>query len=134
MGCRNLALRQVPTGQPCKGAARGAQEPKKGHRALPRHFPCQITTGLYGPTRGSCGVDDNMSSKPSAKQPLSATIKEHWGDQLELGGSKSGYVACYAANQVLGTIWRGDQETPDAKEIRNTATLGRLSDIGSRDV
>ena len=64
----------------------------------------------------------------------SETVKEHWSDKLELGGSKSGYVACYAANQVLGTIWRGNNEDADTKEVRDRATLRRLSDIGARDV
>src|SRR4051812_18518027 len=90
--------------------------------------------GLHGPCRRHCEVGGHMSSKPADTKPLAATIKEHWADKLELGGTGSGYVACYAANQVLGTVWRGDQETPDTKEIRDTATLGRLSDIGSRDV
>ena len=38
---------------------------------------------------------------------------------------RSGLVACYAANQALGTIWRGSKEDPDTKEIRNRATLRR---------
>src|SRR3954453_20552103 len=80
-----------------------------------------------------------MTGKANAKtagagKPLREVMREHWSDKLELGGSKEGYVACYAANQVLGTIWRGSNENPDTKEIRDTATLGRLSDIGSRDV
>ena len=67
-----------------------------------------------------------MSGKASAKSPetkksLREVIREHWSDKLELGGSKSGYVACYAANQVLGTVWRGSKEDPDTKEIRDTA-------------
>ena len=61
-------------------------------------------------------------------------IRENWSDQLELGGSQSGYVACYAANQVLGTIWRGGKEDPDTREIRDEATLSRVSNIGARDV
>ena len=73
-----------------------------------------------------------MSRKASEpKRPLSETVKEHWSDQRELGGSKSSYVACYAANQVLGTVWRGNNEDADTKEIRETATLRRLSDIGA---
>jgi hypothetical protein len=46
---------------------------------------------------------------PEPKKPLREVIRENWSDELELGGSKSGYVACYAANQVLGTIWRGSK-------------------------
>src|SRR3954468_9392413 len=72
--------------------------------------------------------------KPEPEPPLRETIREHWSDKLELGGSKDGYVACYAANQVLGTVWRGSNENADTKEIRDTATLGRLSEIGPRDV
>jgi hypothetical protein len=68
------------------------------------------------------------------KKPLAEVIREHWSDKLELGGSKSGFVACYAANQVLGTVWRGSKEDPDTKEIRDSATLSRLSEIGPRDV
>jgi hypothetical protein len=68
------------------------------------------------------------------KRPLSETVKEHWSDKLELGGSTSSYVACYAANQVLGTIWRGNTKDADAKEIRERTTLRRLADIGARDV
>ncbi|MFZ1425474.1 MAG: hypothetical protein WAS21_01745 [Geminicoccaceae bacterium] len=76
-----------------------------------------------------------MSRRQSTpKSTLRETIKEHWSDRKELGGSKSSYVACYAANQVLGTVWRGDNEDADAKEIRDSATLQRLSDIGPRDV
>ena len=71
---------------------------------------------------------------PEPKKPLRELIRENWSDKLELGGSKSGHVACYAANQVLGTIWRGSKEDPDTKEIRDTAALCRLSDIGARDV
>src|SRR3954449_6850911 len=69
-----------------------------------------------------------------AGKPLREIIREHWSDKLELGGSKDGYVACYAANQVLGTVWRGSNENADTKEIRDTATLCRLSEIGPRDV
>lgn len=72
--------------------------------------------------------------KPVPKKPLHETIKEHWSDRRELGGSKSSYVACYAANQMLGAIWRSDKEDADTKEIRDTATLRRLSEIGPRDV
>jgi hypothetical protein len=72
--------------------------------------------------------------KPQPKRSLSETIKEHWADKLELGGCKSSHVACYAANQVLGTVWRGSKEDPDTKEIRETATLRRLSAIGAGDV
>ena len=68
------------------------------------------------------------------KKPLSETVKEHWSDKLELGGCKSSYVSCYAANQVLGSIWRGNKEDADAQEIRERATLRRLSDIVARDV
>ena len=75
-----------------------------------------------------------MSQTPATKQPLSAIIKENWSDRTGMGGSKSSYVACYAANQVLGTVWRGDNEDADTKEIRETATLRRLSDIGAHDV
>jgi hypothetical protein len=75
-----------------------------------------------------------MSQKSATKQSLSATIKEHWSDKLELGGSTSGYVACYAANQVLATIWRGGKEDADTKQIRDSATLSRVSGIGPRDV
>jgi hypothetical protein len=53
---------------------------------------------------------------------------------LELGGGESGYVACYAANQVLGAVWRGGREDPDTQEIRDSATLSRLSGVGARDV
>src|SRR5690242_10516393 len=73
-------------------------------------------------------------AQPAPKKPLCETIKEHWSSRRELGGSKSSYVACYAANQVLGTVWRGSNEDADAKEIRDTATLRRLSDIGAGDV
>ena len=65
------------------------------------------------------------------KKLLRETIQEQWSDKREIGGSKSGYVACYAANQVLGTIWRGNKEDPDTKEIRDTATLHRMADIGA---
>jgi hypothetical protein len=75
-----------------------------------------------------------MSQKVASKQSLSATIKEYWSNNLELGGSTSGYVACYAANQVLGTIWRGGKEDADTKTIRDSATLSRVSDIDPRDV
>jgi hypothetical protein len=67
------------------------------------------------------------------KRPLAEVIRENWSDRLELGGSKSGFVACYAANQVLGTVWRSSKEDPDTKEIRDSATLRRVSDIGARD-
>ena len=72
--------------------------------------------------------------KPEPKKSLRETIKEQWSDRTDLAGTKSSYVACYAANQVLGTIWRGNNEDPDAKEIRDTATLRRVADIGARDV
>src|SRR5262245_11639826 len=72
--------------------------------------------------------------QPVPKKPLHEIIKENWSDQRELGGSRSSYVACCAANQVLGAIWRGGKEDPDTKEIRDTATLQRLSEIGPRDV
>ena len=72
--------------------------------------------------------------QPAPKKPLCETVKEHWSSRRELGGSKSSYVACYAAKQVLGTVWRGNKEDPDTKEIRDTATLCRLSDIGAGDV
>lgn len=71
---------------------------------------------------------------PEPERPLAKVIQENWSDKLELGGSKSSYVACYAANQVLGTIWRGSKEDPDTKTIRDSATLCRISDIGARDV
>jgi hypothetical protein len=68
-----------------------------------------------------------MSAKlPEPKKPLREVIRENWLDQLELGGSKSSFVACYAANQVLGTIWRGGKEDPDTKEVRDWATLRRV--------
>ena len=35
---------------------------------------------------------------------------------------------------MLGTIWRGSKEDPDTKQIRDEATLCRVSDIGARDV
>ena len=74
-----------------------------------------------------------MSAKlPEAKKPLAEAIRENWSDQLELGGSQSGYVACYAANQVLGGIWRGGKEDPDTKEIRDEATLSRVSRLRRR--
>ena len=64
-----------------------------------------------------------MSRQGSATgQTLSATIREYWADKLELGGSRSSFVACYAANQVLGTVWRGGKEDPDTKDIRDFAT------------
>jgi len=73
-------------------------------------------------------------AKPSEpKRPLAEVIRENWSDKLELGGSKSGFVACYAANQVLGTVWRSSKEDPDTKEIRDSATLHRVSDIAARD-
>src|SRR4051812_19423286 len=72
--------------------------------------------------------------KPEPEPPLRETIREHWSDKLELSGSKDGHVACYAAHQVLATVWRGGNEDADAKEIRDTATLCRLSSIGPRDV
>ena len=74
------------------------------------------------------------ATPPEPKKPLRELIRENWSDKLELGGSKDGHVACYAANQVLGTIWRGSKEDPDTKEIRDTAALCRVSDIGARDV
>jgi len=37
-----------------------------------------------------------------------------------LGGTRDGYVAGYS-NQILGAVWRGHNETPNAKEIRDTA-------------
>jgi hypothetical protein len=79
-------------------------------------------------------VDRYSLKKPEPEPPLRETIREHWSDKLELGGSKDGYVACYAVNQVLGTVWRGSNENADTKEIRDTATLCRLSEIGPRDV
>ena len=76
-----------------------------------------------------------LSAKlPEAKKHLAETISENWSDQLELGGSQSGYVAFYAANQVLGTIWRGGKEDPDTKEVRDEAALRRVAEIGARDV
>lgn len=75
-----------------------------------------------------------MTAKlPEAKKPLAEVIRENWSHQLELGGTKSGFVACYAANQVLGTIWRSSKEDPDTKEIRDRAALRRVTDIGARD-
>ena len=42
-----------------------------------------------------------QTSKPlESKRPLAEVIRENWSDKLELGGSKSGFVACYAANQA----------------------------------
>jgi hypothetical protein len=58
-------------------------------------------------------------SLPGPKKPLREVIRENWSDRLELGGSKSSFVACYAANQVLGTIWRGSKEDPDTKGTRS---------------
>src|SRR4051812_30614950 len=72
--------------------------------------------------------------KPEPEPPLRETVREHWFDKLELGGAKDGHVACYAANQVLGTVWRGRNENADTKQIRDTATLCRLSSIGPCDV
>jgi hypothetical protein len=40
--------------------------------------------------------------------PRSTSCRENWPDKLELGGSKSGYVACYAANQILSDIGARD--------------------------
>ena len=71
---------------------------------------------------------------PEPKKSLREVIRENWSDKLELGGSKGGHVACYAANQALGTIWRGNKEDPDTKEIRDTAALCRVSNIDARDV
>lgn len=68
------------------------------------------------------------------KEPLAEVIREHWADKLELGGGKSGYVACYAANQVLATVWRGGKEDAETKTIRDSATLSRVCGIGPRDV
>ena len=89
-------------------------------RAAGSHFPTKART------------DEPTTAR--AQKALCETIKEHWSGRRELGGSKSSYVACYAANQVLGTVWRGNKEDPDTKEIRDTATLCRLSDIGAGDV
>jgi hypothetical protein len=76
-----------------------------------------------------------MSAKPpEPKRSLRDVIRENWSDKLELGGGESAYVACYAANQVLGAVWRGSKEDPDTKEIRDSATLSRLSGVGARDV
>src|SRR5688572_13503006 len=76
-----------------------------------------------------------MSAKPpESKKPLREVMRENWADKLELGGSTSGYVACYAANQALGTVWRGGKEDPDTKEIRDSAALSRVSGIGAHDV
>ena len=71
---------------------------------------------------------------PEARKSLREVIRENWSDKLELGGSKDGHVACYAANQVLGAIWRGSKEDPDTKQLRDWAALSRVSDIGARDV
>ena len=42
-------------------------------------------------------------------------LEEHWADRVELGGSKSVHVACYAANQVLNSVWRGAKESADTR-------------------
>ncbi|MGD9508520.1 MAG: hypothetical protein AB7I59_07215 [Geminicoccaceae bacterium] len=68
------------------------------------------------------------------KKPLAEVIQENWSSQLGLGGSRSGFVACYAANQTLNAIWRGGKEERETKEIRDRATLRRVADIGARDV
>src|SRR3954453_10510017 len=66
-----------------------------------------------------------MSAKlPEPKKPLRETIREHWSDKLELGGSKDGYVACYAANQVLGTVWRGSNESLGLHQAARAAEPG----------
>src|SRR3954470_14072088 len=56
--------------------------------------------------------------KPEPEPPLRETIREHWSDKLELGGARDGHVACYAASQVLGTVWRGSNEDADTKEAK----------------
>jgi hypothetical protein len=68
------------------------------------------------------------------RKPLAERLEEHWADRPELGGSKSAYIACYAAHQVLGVVWRGANEDADNKEVRDGATLQRLAGIGPRDV
>src|SRR3954453_17483598 len=62
--------------------------------------------------------------KPEPEPPLREVIREHWSDKLKLGGSKDGHVACYAANQVLGTVWRGSNENADTKEVRDPPAYG----------
>src|SRR5688500_15620507 len=73
--------------------------------------------------------------KPPADRadPLDEKMKP-WADRRQIGGSKNGYLNCMAANQVLGTLWRGRNEDPESKEIRDTAALARVAGIGPRDV
>src|SRR3954470_6769682 len=70
--------------------------------------------------------------KPEPEPPLRETIREHWSDKLELGGSKDGHVACYAANQVLGTAWRGGNERISTPRKRRADRHDRGSLSGSR--
>jgi hypothetical protein len=86
------------------------------------------------PTPRAAMTRQQPPDSPEPKKPLREVLRANWSDKLELGGSKSAFVACYAANQVLGTIWRGSKEDADTKQIRDSATLSRVSGIGPRDV
>jgi hypothetical protein len=118
-------------GRPFQRRSEALESPQHVHR---RFSHARAATGLHGPWQRSCRACSAMSRKAITKEPLSATIKEHWSDKLELGGSTSGYVACYAANQVLATVLRGSKEDADTKQIRDSATLSRVSGISPRDV
>ena len=57
-----------------------------------------VRQGRWG-RAGSCGTEGREQATtgtktPEPKKPLLELIREHWSDKLELGGGKSGHVAC----------------------------------------
>ena len=80
-----------------------------------------------------CGLNRRWKLDSEA-DAASISLRSNGPISWSWAAARARYVACYAANQVLGTIWRGGKEDPDTKEIRDQATLRRLSDIGARDV
>jgi hypothetical protein len=60
-------------------------------------------------------------------------IKEHWGNRARLSGSKSSWLTCCLANQVLRTPYRGNGQDADSKELQDQAALDAMAGIAPRD-
>jgi hypothetical protein len=74
-----------------------------------------------------------MPKKPTPQPSLDASIKEHWGDRGRLSGSRSPWLTCNLANQVLRTPYRGHGQDAASKEIQDQAALDAMAGIAPRD-
>jgi hypothetical protein len=74
-----------------------------------------------------------VPKKQTPTLSLDEAIRENWADCERLSGSKSPWLACNLANQVLRTPYRGNGQDADSREVQNQAALAALAGIAPRD-